>query len=36
MNEILSFAPTMEDGGRPQISGKSLWQAVDEQKRTGL
>jgi hypothetical protein len=34
MNRILSFTPTVDAGGRPQISGKSLWQAADPQKNT--
>jgi hypothetical protein len=30
--EFLSFAPHYYDGGRPQISLKSLWQAADQPK----
>jgi hypothetical protein len=26
----------MDDGGRPQISGISIWQAADHKEKTGL
>jgi hypothetical protein len=34
--DFLSFAPryTADDGGKPQISGKSLWQAAHHKKKT--
>jgi hypothetical protein len=31
---MLSFAPHYYDGGRPQISVKSLWQAADNPKKS--
>jgi hypothetical protein len=30
---MLSFAPPIEDGGRPEISGKSLLQTDDNQEK---
>jgi hypothetical protein len=34
--EFLVFVSHYYDGGRPQISVKSLWHAADQPKKTGL
>jgi hypothetical protein len=30
---ILSFAPTIDNDGKPQINGKDLWQIVDHREK---